>query len=188
MPIVAGNGTIEGGSSAFTIKNSADTTVFKRGISAYNGNNFGYYENAGVPAFVAGRVADPGWISYSAGGFQKINNYATNTSYNRGSHYNTSTTRFTAPVAGPYWFAYSCYIYSANYVHPVFGINGSATSGYHTQYRIRGHGMVVNYQQDAQIEEVLKLNAGDYVEVFWAPSGNSFQYVYYCLFQGAYVG
>jgi hypothetical protein len=65
MPIVAGNGTIEGGSRAFTIKNSSNTTVFKRGISAYSGNNFGYYENAGVPAFVAGRSADPGWITFA---------------------------------------------------------------------------------------------------------------------------
>lgn len=186
MPIVAGNGTIEG-AGAFTIKNSSAAAIFKRGIAAYGANNFAYYENTGVPAFVAGSATDPGWVLYSASP-AKINDYCTTTVYNRGNHYNTSTTRFTAPVAGPYWFCYSSYIYSANYVHPGFGINGAATSGYAFQYRIRGHGMVVNYQQDSQIEEVLKLNAGDYVEVFWYPSGNSYQYSYYSLFQGAYVG
>jgi hypothetical protein len=189
MPIVAGSGTIQGGSSAFTVNNSSSTTIFKRGISAYGGNNFGYYENTGIPAFVAGSATDPGWIQPGASGvWSKINNYATTTVYNRGSHYNTSTTRFTAPVAGPYWFAFTTYLYTDSYVHPLFAINGAITSGYYGQYRMRGHGMVANYQQDAQIEEVLQLNAGDYVEAYWYNSGSCFSYAFYSLFQGAYVG
>lgn len=189
MPIITGNGTIEGGSSAFTIKNSSDATIFKRGIAAYGANSFGYYENAGIPAFVSGSASDPGWIlPVGSGGWGKINNYCTTTVYNRGSHYSTVNTRFTAPLTGPYWFAFTTYLYTSSYVHPIFSINGGLTSGYYTQYRIRGHGMVANYQQDAQIEEVMYLSAGDYCEVYWYSSGNSYHYPYYSLFQGAYVG
>lgn len=189
MPIVAGNGTIEGGSSSFTIKNSSNTTVFKRGIAAYSSNNFAYYENNAIPAFVAGSASDPGWIlPVASGNWTKINNYCTTTSYNRGSHYSTANTRFTAPVTGPYWFSWTTYLYTSNYVHPIFTINGSLTSGYGTQYRMRGHGMVPNFQQDSQIEEVMYLSAGDYVEVYWYSSGNSYHYPFYSLFQGAYVG
>jgi hypothetical protein len=190
MPIVAGSGTIQGGSSAFTVDNASATTIFKRGIASYGGNNFGYYENAGVPAFVAGSASDPGWVNPGGSGtWSKINNYATTTVYNRGNHYNTSTTRFTAPVAGPYWFSFTTYLYTDSYVHPIFSVNGTLTSNLiGTQYRIRGHGMVANYAQDAQIEEVIGLSAGDYVEAYWYNSGSCFSYAFYSLFQGAYVG
>jgi len=189
MPIVAGNGTIEGGSSSFTVKNSSSNAIFKRGISNYSGNNFAYYENAGVPAFITGSSTDPGWVAYGSGSWHKLSNYCNVTSYNRGSHYSTTNTRFTAPIRGPYWFSYTCYIYSGGYVHPIFSVNGNLTSNYgQTQYRMRGHGMLVNYQQDVQIEEVIFLNVGDYVEPYWYSSGTSYQYVRYCLFQGAFVG
>jgi hypothetical protein len=189
MPIVTGNGTIEGGNNSFAIKNSSNTTIFKRGVASYNGNNFGYYENSNIPAFIAGHAADPGWILPSSSGqWGKINNYCTTTVYNRGSHYSTASTRFTAPITGPYWFAFTTYLYTNSYVHPGFTINGIQTSGYGFQYRIRGHGMVANYAQDAQIEEVMSLTAGDYVEVYWYSSGDSYQYPYYSLFQGAFVG
>lgn len=190
MPIVAGSGTIEGGSSAFTVKNSSAATIFKRGVAAYGGNNFAYYENNAIPAFVAGSASDPGWVNPGASGtWSKINNYDTTTVYNRGSHYNTGTTRFTAPVTGPYWFSFSTYLYTNSYVHPIFSVNGTLTSNLiTTQYRIRGHGMVADYQQDAQIEEVIGLSAGDYVEVYWYNSGTCYSYAYYSLFQGAYVG
>lgn len=190
MPIVAGSGSIEGGSSAFTVKNSSGTQIFKRGIAAYGGNNFAYYENNAIPAFVAGSASDPGWVNPGGSGtWSKINNYDTTTSYNRGSHYNTSTTRFTAPVTGPYWFSFTTYLYTDAYVHPIFSVNATLTSNLiTTQYRMRGHGMVANYQQDAQIEEVIGLSAGDYVEVYWYNAGSCYHYPYYSLFQGAYVG
>lgn len=190
MPIIAGNGTITGGSSTFAVQNSSGTDIFKRGISSYGGSNFGYYENSNIPSFVAGSASDPGWVLPAASGnWAKINNYCTTTVYNRGSHYSTVNTRFTAPVTGPYWFAFTTYLYTSSYVHPIFSVNGTLTSGYaNTQYRIRGHGMVPNYQQDAQIEETMYLNAGDYCEVYWYTNGDSYHYPFASLFQGAYVG
>jgi hypothetical protein len=74
-------------------------------------------------------------------------------------------------------------------VHPIFSVNGGLTSNLiGTQYRMSGHGMAANYAQDAQIEEVIGLAAGDYVEAYWYNSGSCFSYAYYSLFQGAYVG
>jgi len=190
MPIFAGNGSIEGGTSAITIKNSSSANIFSRGIQNSSGVPFGYFNNTNIPAFVAGSATDPGWTSpVSNGTWGKINQVCTTTAYNRGNHYNTSTTRFTAPVTGPYWFSFTAYLYSASYVHPAFTINGSLTSGWgHLQHRIRGHGMAANYQQDAQIEEIMYLTAGSYVEVYWYAGGASFHYSFYSLFQGMYVG
>jgi hypothetical protein len=194
MALDIGGAQIQGG-GACSVVNTSGTTIFKRGISTYNSNNFGYYENSGVPAFVAGYSGtDPGWVNPGASGvWSKISNYCNTTMYNRNSCYNTSTTRFTAPITGPYWFSFTTYLYTSNYVHPIFAVNGSATpassTGYYaTQYRIRGHGMVANYQQDAQIEETIYLNAGDFVEAYWYNGGTCYSYAAYSLFQGTYVG
>lgn len=195
MPIFFGNAQVQGASNTFSIVNNTGTNVFQRNVAAYGANNFGYYANTGVPAFVAGSATDPGWVNPGASGtWTKINNYCAATSINRGNHYNTTTTRFTAPIAGPYLFIFSTYLYTDSYVHPIFAINGSATpygtaTGYgNTQYRIRGYGMVANYQQDAQIEEVINLAANDYVEAWWYNSGSCYHYAYYSLFQGVFVG
>lgn len=175
------------GGSSLSFVNTSNTTYFERGLTSYGGQNYAFYNNTSVPAFIAGSASDPSWaLPVSSGSWGKINNYCTTTVYNRGSNYNTSTTRFTAPVAGPYFFSFSSYIYTDGYVHPVFYVNGAFPAG--NAYRIRGHGMVANYQQDVQIEEVRTLNAGDYVEVYWYASGSCYHYPYYSLFQGAYVG
>jgi hypothetical protein len=156
MPVIVGNGTIEGGSSNFTVKNSSATVVYQQGVSTS-----GYTNNANVPGFIAGTATDPGaWILIATDAWGKVNNYATTTVYNRGSHYNTSTTRFTAPITGPYLFVWTAYCYSSNYFHPQFWVNGSPSARrYDTPYKIRNHGWVANYQADAQIEEVIFLTA-----------------------------
>lgn len=195
MPIYFGNAQIQGSSNAFSIVNTSGTTAFQRSVGSYSGQNFGYYLNTGVPAFVAGSASDPGWVNPApSGNWSKINNYCSTTTINRGSVYNTSSTRFTAPIAGPYMFIFSTYLYTNGYVHPVFAINGSVipynsvTGYYYTQYRIRGHGMVANYPQDAQIEEIIYLQPNDYVEAYWYNSGSCYHYPYYSLFQGVFVG
>lgn len=191
MPVVIGNGTIEGGSSAFRIKNLSNTTVFEQGVSTYSGNSFSYYLNDQRPGFIAGYTSDPSWVRISnSGTWGKMSTYCTVTVYNKGNGYSTANTRFTAPITGPYLMVYTAYTYTDSYMHPTFYINGSGVNGgrlnYH--YRIRGHGMVANYPQDHQMQEVLNLTAGDYVEPYAYSSGNCFHYPYYGLFQGVYVG
>lgn len=185
MPIIVGNGTIEGVSSSFVVKNSSATVVYEQGMSGTNG----YTNNATVPAFVAGSATDPGWILTATDNWGKVNQYAATTVYNRGNHYNTSSTAFTAPITGPYLFIWTSYCYTSSYLHPQFTVNGSVgTRRYTTPYKIRNHGWVANYQCDSQIEEVIYLIAGDYVEVYHYAGGSAYTYPYYCLFQGLYVG
>lgn len=189
MPLFVANSSIEAGSGAFRIKDTTGTTVFEQGVSSYSGNNFGYYLNNSVPAFVAGSATDPGWINPGAN-WQKLNNYCTTTSYNRGDHYSTVNTRFTAPVTGPYMFIFSTYMKTTSYTHPGFYVNGTATGAgrLNFTYRMRGYGMASDYEQDAQVSEVLYLTAGDYVEAYWFSSGTSQHYPRYSFFMGAYVG
>jgi hypothetical protein len=189
MPIYIGSGNVAGPSTAFTISDNSNNILFQQGVGTYSSNTFGYYVNTGVPGFIAGSASDPGWITAGTDSWNKVNNYCTTTVYNRGSYYSTVDTRFTAPVSGPYLFIWTAYCYQTVYFHPVFAVNGSLTARrYNLALRIRGHGMVANYNQDAQIEEVINLTAGDYVEVYHYSGGTSYTYPVYSLFQGVYVG
>ena len=49
------------------------------------------------------------------------------TDHNVGSHFSTSTYKFTAPVDGIYQFGYHLYIYSTTYSEMFFRIDGTAT-------------------------------------------------------------
>lgn len=189
MALYIGPGTIEGGSNAFTIKNAAGDKLFERGVALSGGNTFAFENNSNVPVFIAGSASEPGWINFATNAWGKVNNYATTTSINRGNHYSTVNTRFTAPISGPYFFTWNTYCYSSDYVHPQFAVNGGvSTRRYDTPYRIRGYGMAANYQQDAQIEEVINLVAGDYVEAYMYAGGTAYHYAFYGLFTGMYVG
>lgn len=189
MPLFVGNASIEAQSGYFRIKDTSGNNVFEQGVSSYGGQNFGYYLNSNVPAFISGAIGGASWVNPGSG-WRKINNYCVDTVYNRGSHYSTANTRFTAPVTGPYMFIFSTYMYTNAYTHPGFWVNGASTGAGRLEftYRIRGHGFVANYQQDCQVEEVLYLTAGDYVEAYWYDGGTSYHYPNYSIFMGAYVG
>jgi hypothetical protein len=190
MPVYVGNGSLEGGGSALTVKDSSGNAVFAQGVAAGTGGTFGYLNTTSSPGFIAGSASDPGWVAIASDTWAKVNQYATTVAYNRGSHYNTSTTRFTAPVTGPYLFIWSVYSYQSSYFHPQFAVNGNvALRRGVTPYRIRGYGFASNYQTDAQIEETIYLLAGDYVEVYtYAGGGGANMYSYYGLFSGVFVG
>ena len=191
MAINLGNGSLlEGGGTALKVRNSSGTKVFDQGVSTYGSATFGYNSSTSVPMFVAGRSTDSGWISVADGGWRKVNNYCTDVSVNVDSCYDTSATRFNVPLTGPYFLMFTAYTYAGNYYHPTFGVNGAPSTrhGSETKYRIRGHGYVSGYQTDAQMEEVIWLQAGDYVEVFFATSSTGYHYAPYSLFAGVYVG
>jgi hypothetical protein len=76
-----------------------------------------------------------------------------NAIYNIGSHYNTSTYRFTAPVAGRYLFTWSVFVNSAT-GRCAIKVNGG---GYNDLQMDAGAGL----SQSA----VISLNANDFVTV-----------------------
>lgn len=183
MPLDIGGAKVQGGTSAFTIKNTSDTTIFSRELGTYNSNTFGKHVDSSRPMFVAGSSTNPGWHG-TTNAWLKASSYFDTTSVNNGNHYSTTNTRFTAPITGHYIFFYTSYNYSSSFVHPMFWKNGAGTN----YYRIRGHGKVANYNQDSQIEELMYLTAGDYVEPYMYASGTGYNYPAYSLFGGYYVG
>jgi hypothetical protein len=88
---------------------------------------------------------------------------ANSTAFNTGSHYNTSTFRFTAPVAGNYLFTWSA-IHGGNQTtisRPMFYVN-AATQLSGLQFGISGGdgGSPTNVTT-----AIIKLSAGDFVDV-----------------------
>ena len=97
---------------------------------------------------------------------------ANSTVFNIGSHYNTSTYRFTAPVTGNYLFTYSTISSTAGAMsRPTFYVNGSsAFNG--LQFGISGGDRGSESQATSAI---IRLNANDYVDVR-SQGGNLYYY------------
>jgi hypothetical protein len=118
-----------------------------------------------VTVDLSGRVStpyQPSFLAYRPGG----NNFTQGTGdlpfnatkHNTGGHYNTSNYRFTAPVAGTYFFSLHFNVYSTSgvVVQGSFMINGA------TQYS--GNRMnTAGGDQDVTASVSVYLNAGDYV-------------------------
>lgn len=189
MPLNIGGASVEGGSDTFKIKNTSNTIVYGREFSAYGGTDFGKITDAKRPFFVAGTSGNAAWWTYGTSAWVKINIYCTTTVVNVGNHYNTSTTRFTAPIDGPYVFWSTGYDRSTSYWHPQFTVNGSLSSRrVNIPYRIRQHGMASNYVSDSGMQELIDLSSGDYVEVYYYAGGTGQVYPPYMQFGGMYVG
>lgn len=112
------------------------------------------------PAFHV-RVNDANYITTSPVPF-------TNAVFDVGSNFNTSTYRFTAPIAGKYYLVLNMYS-TANGnqdAYPRFRINGSFVQ-YGYLYQTAG-GTIHN---TVTMNRIFNLSVGDYVDVAWAGSG-----------------
>jgi len=159
---------------------------WKIGVETSTDAGGGAYSNAGASSFVirnqtdtttamaidtAGRVTkpyQPAFMAQRTGGSSNPGQYAVypfnTTYYNIGSHYNTSTYRFTAPVAGLYMFGMQLLTdNSGNRVIVYLRINGS--NGYNTTQAYEGSADTEEYN-NVQINALFKLNANDYVDTY----------------------
>lgn len=107
------------------------------------------------PAFHV-RVNSAAYISTSPVPFS-------NAVFNTGSHYNTSTFRFTAPVAGKYYFVVNMYLQLTNNEdgYPRYKVNGG-NRNYSYAYNLGTGGQI---DVTVALNAIFDLSVGDYVEV-----------------------
>jgi hypothetical protein len=137
-----------------------------------------------------------GWTNFTNGSWAVM---PFNTAiWNNGSCYSTSTNAFTAPVSGVYYFTSSLYFYkntstnADSYVHPGFWVNGSSgarAAGAGHEHRIRGRTYYSSsYSHDTQINNIYRLTAGDYVQLYVYGGGALQWYATQNFFSGALIG
>ena len=148
---------------------------------------------SGQPAFNARGTG--GWLynsSFSGAGWGELGSGMgwASTQQGAGSYgFNNSNGRYTAPITGKYYFHASTHYYNdsngtANYIHWLFGVNGSPSWNVgSTPYNIYAHGEVANYADGINVSGVISLSQGDYVSIrpYWAGSGGRL-YGYHTLF------
>jgi hypothetical protein len=180
MPIdIGGAFTISGasGSQALKIAGTADGLVIDTTGRSFTPNQ---------PGFNAGLTTDPGWVAQPADTWV-YQNYFNNTTYNKGY----ASNRFTAPVAGRYWFHVYSYHNKASstagtgWVYAQVYINGVAVG----PHQIIGHPNPASHSYGAEQAIVLNMAAGDYADMYIYASGAGTNcYRRYSGFEGYLVG
>jgi len=120
----------------------------------------------------AGRVTKPfhtAFCAQSSGGYQTTSPVPfTSAKVNTGSHFNTSTYRFTAPIAGRYVFTLHMYFdnNTSNDGYPRFRVNGSTNHGY---CYMQGNG---DGDKTSSITTMIQMAASDYIEIIYTGTLN----------------
>jgi hypothetical protein len=144
------------GNLTFYTKDASDATAMTTASERMRIDSNGVVTMPYQPSFYATSTA--GETAYTANQVIVFNTARHNT----GSHFNTSTGRFTAPVAGKYLFTFNCYAYGGFITGVILTINGS-------QYTVTDVQPYANTTASADSKTigfalVWELAAGDYVE------------------------
>jgi hypothetical protein len=172
--------------------------AFDTGVSLNGNLSVGTNLRAsGQPSFNAAGTVGSWLYSGNFGGtaWREVGSQIGYTSTQVGSGFSNSTGRFTAPLAGHYYFYAQAYYHNDNnstsgYIHFGFGKNGvdSWNEGY-TPLNIYGHGAVANHVDGIHTHAIIYLGIGDYVSVrpYFGGTVGRF-YSDYFLFTGMFLG
>jgi hypothetical protein len=158
------------------------------GSNRYGYLRTAYSDNAGVPSEMRFYTAATERMRISTGGivtqpyqpaFSIANGAAftgpgtipfKNVLFDDGSNFNTTTYRFTAPVAGRYFFSFYDNIFANSTSSPnmEFRVNGTRRGAIaYTTTKTVSYWYIMSFQQ------VIKLSSGDYVEVYLGNTDNA---------------
>lgn len=149
------------------------------GTNALAVDSAGHITMPTQPVFMA--VADS-IITLTSGSFAELTAFS-NAFVNVGSHYNTGTGRFTAPVAGTYQFAIASIGNSSADVYRFrFYKNGSSLNNYELRIQTEGGA----YGTNGEMNITTTLAASDYISIFGRSDGgndayadSSYRYTYF---------
>ena len=139
-------------------------------------DNAGRVTKPNQPAF---RVSNAGGGDYTTIGYMTFGNAMLNT----GTHYSTSTGKFTAPIAGRYYLAFRALTRSASHTNMWVGINVNGTALTQTYHTHTNHSNI-------SAESIVSLSANDYVQVYLGGGGlhSGSGHDKYTFFQGYLLG
>jgi len=158
-------------------------------FSRQGANNTTFHTQPNLPVFMAS--GNGGWYYGNAfggnGRWAELNNlqpgggWAWQIASQQGGSNLATNGRFTAPVAGWYWFYVQSYQYndtnnSAGYMHWVIGYNGTIGTDRVTgraPHTIYGHQVSANHVPGVSANLQMYLNAGDYAipQPYWGGGG-----------------
>jgi len=169
-----------------------------RGFLKYDHNNdkmtLGTSAAAAMEIDSGGRITNqnPSFLAHVSGSYPAMSiatvpfNHAV---HNIGSHYSTSTYKFTAPVAGRYYLSYSVRVNhttSTHIIHPCFRINGTNDTASLTIHKNDTTGQYMH----TSFSYIRQLSASDYVTVSMAngTAGGGTMQDGQCSFSGHLLG
>ena len=198
MPVDVSSTVITGGSS-ITATDSSSRQLFRQDDSGRVFKPRFSDNTPSIPLFSVG-LGTGGWTTYANQNI--VANYTSGDGYqNVGGCYNTTNGRFTAPWTGVYLFSCHLYCYSTSgaagpWFRPMFYVNGSINARRPNAetntapYRMRLYGLYGSYGQDGEESELIRLVAGDYVNLYFQVNTSYTQRIYqnYSGWKGVFIG